>query len=183
MAATAVTAFAATAERAKNRASGRVLWLGAWMVAAAQLAGCALPALEKNGALQTEVLARLGTPNATIALPAGGQRLLYSELPAGVAAYNLDFDAAGRLVRNEQVLTSTRFEQVAVGLWTVTDLQNTFGTPVRVERVARFEGDIWTYRFLQMSDPRLAHVHIDSHGVVRFVTFMDERPLVDDAWD
>ena len=66
---------------------------------ACQLAGCVLPARERPGALRAEVIARLGPPTATIALPSG-ERLLYSELPAGFAAYNLDFDASGRLVRN-----------------------------------------------------------------------------------
>lgn len=168
---------------ASMRPSARALWLGALLVAAAQLTGCAIPAREKPGAVRAEVLVRLGAPNATIALPAGGQRLLYSELPAGVAAYNLDFDATGLLVRNEQVLTSSRFEQIPIDGWTIADLQSTFGTPVRVERVARFEGDIWTYRFLQMSDPRLAHVHVDPQGVVRRVTFTDEIPLFDNTWD
>eukprot|EP01034_Spumella_vulgaris_P044267 gene44267-55035_t len=104
------------------------------------------------GALRAEVVARLGPPTASFPLPSG-ERLLYSELPAGFAAYNLDFDASGRLVRNEQVLTQARFENLPVGVWTTADVQRTFGAPLRVERVARFEGDIWTYRFRQNSDP------------------------------
>ncbi|MDP3231070.1 MAG: hypothetical protein Q8N13_24260 [Acidovorax sp.] len=146
------------------------------------LAGCALPAKETPGTLQAEVIARLGPPTATYALPSG-QRLLYSELPAGFAAYNLDFDAAGRLVRNEQVLTQTRFETIPVGVWTLGDVKRTFGPPLLVERVARFDGDIWTYRFRQNSDPRLAHVHIDRQGIVRTVMFTDELPLFDNARD
>ena len=149
---------------------------------AAQLAGCASPAWEKPGTLRADVVARLGPPSATFALPAG-ERLLYSELPAGFAAYGLDFDAQGRLVRNEQVLTQTRFERIPVGEWTAADVQRTFGTPLRVEQVARFDGDIWTYRFRQNSDPRLAHVHLDRQGVVRMVLFTDELPHIDNARD
>ena len=108
-----------------------------------QLAGCVLPAREQPGALRADVIARLGPPTATIVLTSG-ERLLYSELPAGFAAYNLDFDASGRLMRNEQVLTQQRFEGLPGGRWTRTDLQNTFGMPLRVEQVARFDGDIWT---------------------------------------
>lgn len=158
---------------------GGVLALLALVV---QLVGCALPAQEKPGALRAEVLARLGPPSATFALPAG-ERLIYSELPAGFAAYNLDFDATGKLVRNEQVLTQTRFETIPAGVWTLADVQRTFGAPLRVERVARFEGDIWTYRFRQNSDPRLAHVHLDPQGVVRLVMFTDELPNFDNARD
>lgn len=146
------------------------------------LAGCALPAREQPGALRADVIARLGPPSATIALPSG-ERLLYSELPAGFAAFNLDFDASGRLVRNEQVLTQQGFESLPVGRWTRTDLQNTFGMPVRVEQVARFDGDIWTYRFRQNSDLRQAHVHLDRQGVVRQVLFTDELPNFDNARD
>ncbi|WP_426305646.1 hypothetical protein ACN9MJ_24545 [Acidovorax facilis] len=154
----------------------------AFLVLAVQISGCALPAREKAGALRAEVVARLGPPTAVFALPAG-ERLLYSELPAGFAAYNLDFDASGRLVRNEQVLTQARFENLPVGVWTAADVQRTFGAPLRVERVARFEGDIWTYRFRQNSDPRLAHVHLDPQGVVRLVMFTDELPHFDNARD
>lgn len=158
---------------------GGVLALAALVV---QLAGCALPAREAPGALRADVVARLGAPTASFPLP-GGERLLYSELPAGFAAYNLDFDASGRLVRNEQVLTQARFENLRVGAWTAADVQRTFGPPLRVERVARFEGDIWTYRFRQNSDPRLAHVHLDPEGVVRQVLFTDEFPLFDNTRD
>ena len=154
----------------------------ALLVLAVQISGCALPAREKAGALRAEVVARLGPPTAVFALPAG-ERLMYSELPAGFAAYNLDFDASGRLVRNEQVLTQARFENLPVGIWTTADVQRTFGAPLRVERVARFEGDIWTYRFRQNSDPRLAHVHLDRQGVVRQVLFTDELPHFDNARD
>ena len=165
-----------------TRRGGGVLARLALLVLAVQISGCALPAREKAGALRAEVVARLGPPTAVFALPAG-ERLLYSELPAGFAAYNLDFDASGRLVRNEQVLTQARFENLPVGVWTTADVQRTFGAPLRVERVARFEGDIWTYRFRQNSDPRLAHVHLDRQGVVQLVMFTDELPHFDNARD
>lgn len=162
-----------------NLSGGRVLALWALGVL---LVGCALPAREKPGALRAEVVSRLGPPTATFPLPSG-ERLLYSELPAGFAAYNLDFDAAGKLVRNEQVLTQTRFENIPVDVWTASEVQRTFGPPIRVERVARFEGDIWTYRFRQNADPRLAHVHLDRQGVVRMVMFTDELPNIDNTRD
>ena len=146
------------------------------------LAGCALVASEKPGTLRAEVIARQGPPTAVVALPSG-QRLLYSELPAGFAAYSLDFDASGRLLRNEQVLTQARFEAIPAGTWTAADVRSTFGPPLRVERVARFDGDIWTYRFRQNSDPRLAHVHLDRQGVVRGVMFTDELPHFDNTRD
>ena len=154
----------------------------ALLALAIQLPGCALVSSEKPGTPRAEVVARLGPPTATFPLESG-ERLLYSELPAGFAAYNLDFDAGGRLVRNEQVLTQTRFENIPVGAWTLADVQRTFGPSLRVERVARFDGDIWTYRFRQNSDPRLAHIHLDRQGVVRMVLFTDELPNFDNTRD
>ena len=52
----------------------RVLALAALV---GQLVACALPAREQPGALRAEVVARLGPPTATIALPSG-ERLLLS---------------------------------------------------------------------------------------------------------
>lgn len=151
-------------------------------VAALLAAGCATPARVAPGALKDEVVARLGPAQAVHALPSG-ERLIYTELPAGSAAYNLDFDASGRLVRNEQVLTQGHFERLVSGGWSAQEVRRMFGPPVRVERVARFDGDIWTYRFRQNSDLRLAHVHMDRQQVVRQVIFTDELPDFDDARD
>ena len=162
------------------RGRGVLALLALWVLVA--LTGCAFPAREKPGALRDDVVARLGPPTATHRLPTG-ERLLYSELPAGFAAYALDFDTTDRLVRNEQVLTQTRFEGIPIGTWTRADVAYNFGPPLRVEQVARFDGDIWTYRFRQLSDPRLAHVHLDRQGVVRQVLFTDELPLFDNARD
>ena len=157
----------------------RALTLGVVLVI---LSGCALPAREKPGASRAEVVARLGAPTAAYGLP-GGERLLYSELPAGFEAYILDFNDSQQLVRNEQVLTQQRFEGIALDTTTALAIAQTFGPPLRVERVARFDGDIWTYRFRQLSDPRLAHVHLDRQGIVRQVLFTDELPLFDNARD
>lgn len=106
--------------------------------------------------------------------PEGGERWQYSELPAGVQVYNLDFDATGRLVRNAPALTQAWLEQIPVGQWTVSDVRYWLGEPQRVERVARVEGEVWTYRFLQLSDPRFAYLHIDPSGTVQRVLFVDD---------
>ena len=146
------------------------------------LAGCAIPSREPLGTSRAQVVERLGPPTAVHVLPEG-ERLLYSQLPAGTEVHNLDFDTAGRLVRNEQVLTQTRLERIPLDQWTRTDLLRTFGPPLRVERVARWDGDIWTYRFKQGSDPRFAHVHLDPAGVVRRIGFTDDIPNTDKGRD
>lgn len=144
------------------------------------LSACASPDREKPGAHRADVLARLGAPHGTTALEGHRQRLLYSTLPAGRQVFHLDFDAAGRLERVEQVLTFARFSGIALNQWTRADVERTFGLPMLVERVARFDGDVWTYRFMDDYEPRLAHIHIDRAGTVRQLLFTDDQPPGDD---
>ena len=154
---------------------GPALRRAAGSLALLLLAACASPDWEKPGALREDVLARLGTPRSTQSLPDGGQRLLYSTLPAGYQVFHLDFDASGRLVRTTQVLTQQRFESIPVNQWSARDVEASFGPPIRLEQVARFDGDIWTYHFIDdLGTRRFAYVHIDRAGVVRRVMFADE---------
>ena len=149
--------------------------MAALALALGLLAGCASPDGAKLGTAQQEVAASLGTPALRTPLPGGGVRLLYTTQPSGFSVFHLDFDAQGRLVRREQVLTQERLAAIPVGQWTVADVQRTFGPPMRIEQVARFEGDIWTYRFMgDFNTRRQGHVHIDRAGVVRRVMFTDE---------
>ena len=166
--------------------SGTAL-LRPWRLAAACMlavlvAACASPAFEKPGAARADVVARLGLPARTAPLDGGGERLLYSAQPLGRTVYHLDFDAQGRLARVDQVLTLARLQSIPLNQWTAIDVQREFGPPALVERVARFDGDVWTYRFLDdFNNERLAHIHIDRTGVVRSILFMDEFPRGDDA--
>ena len=143
-------------------------------LAALVAAGCASPERLAPGTPRAQVLADLGTPTLTVALPAG-ERLLYSRQPAGQQVYHVDLDAQQRVVRVEQVLTLEQFQALRRGQDTRETVRQRFGPPALLERVARFDGDIWTYRILDLSEPRQAHVHIDPAGVVRQVLFTDER--------
>ncbi len=144
------------------------------------LAGCAAPGGAPLGAARQDVVASLGAPTLRMPLPEGGERLLYTTQPSGFEVFHLDFDAQGRLVRRTQVLTQERLLAIPVGQWSVADVQRTFGPPMRVEHVARFDGDIWTYRLLgDFNARRQGHVHIDRAGVVQVVMFTDE-PLPGD---
>ena len=159
-----------------RRFPGAAMWPAAIMaLALCLLGGCASPDGTKLGAANSDVVASLGAPVSKTPLAGGGERLLYTTQPSGFAVFHLDFDVRGRLVRREQVLTQERLAAIPVGQWTVADVQRTFGPPMRVERVARFDGDIWTYRFMDdFHTRRQGHVHIDRTGVVRLVMFTDE---------
>ena len=117
------------------------------LVTVALLAACAgVPQWETPGATRAEVIGRLGSPTATYRL-ADGERLQYSQQPSGALVHNLDFDATGRLRRVEQALDPAVFARIEIGRWTREDLLRQFGPPALVERVARFDGDIWTWRY------------------------------------
>ncbi|AVP56498.1 hypothetical protein [Pulveribacter suum] len=153
----------------------RRLALPALLALAALAAGCTMPERLALGTPRAQVLAKLGTPTLTAALPDAGERLLYSRQPAGQQVYHVDLDAQRRVARVEQVLTLEQFQALRLGQDTREEVRLRFGPPALVERVARFDGDIWTYRILELGEPRQAHVHIDPAGVVRQVLFTDER--------
>ncbi|MGX5651378.1 hypothetical protein JNX00_21715 [Hydrogenophaga sp. YM1] len=148
---------------------------GIALLALVWLAGCAgLPERLPSGASREQVIERLGPPSAEYAL-ADGSRLLYSRQPLGRQVYNVDFGPDGRLRRVVQVLdTNWMLQHIAIDRWTRDDVLRHLGRPALVERVARFDGDIWTYRYLENNNERLAHVHIDRAGVVRKLLFLDE---------
>ncbi len=58
----------------------------------------------------------MGAPTGDAALPGGGRRLEFARGPYGKHTYMLDFDAQGRLLRWEQVLTEARFNAIRSGM-------------------------------------------------------------------
>jgi hypothetical protein len=155
-----------------NARSLRLLLLG---FATWALAGCmGIPERIEPGTPRSQIEERLGLPTAEYALP-DGRRLQYSRQPGGQQVYNLDLDAGGRLRRLEQVMDINWLQQnIAVGRWTRADVLQNLGRPALVERVVSFQGDVWTYRFLEANSPRQVHLHIDPEGVVRRLMFTDE---------
>lgn len=117
--------------------------------------------------------ARLGAPAGSYALPQGGQRLQYSQMPAGFQVWNYDFDASGRLVRQDQALRYENFDRIAMGQTRQEEILLNYGRPMRVVRVASFDGPIWDYRFSDINNPRIISIHIDRAGVVQRVVYTD----------
>ena len=144
------------------------------LAAAGLLAGCASPARLPAGSTPASTVAAMGQPTGQYALPDGGQRLQYSEAPAGQHVWNADFDAGGRLVRVDDGLRYGNFETLMMGRSTRDDVLRLLGRPGRVEYVYSFTGDIWTYRFNDMNNPRLVSIHIDPAGVVQRIVYTDE---------
>lgn len=155
-----------------RRATRALAWAG--LLALAALLGCAgMPERLEPGTPRGDIETRLGRPTAVHPLTVGTQ-LQYSRQPAGQQVYNLTLDAQGRLRQVDQVMELAWFHRIGIDTWTHREVQQQFGPPALVERVALFDGDIWTYRFLENGWSRQAHIHLDPAGVVRRVMFTDE---------
>jgi hypothetical protein len=116
-------------------------------LAATALAGCVgySPGAMQPGASEAEVIARMGAPTDRLPAPEGGWRLEYARGPMGLHTYMLDFDAAGRLQRWEQVLDAAHFATVTPGLSRGALLWQ-LGRPTETHRYARQNEDVWHYR-------------------------------------
>lgn len=134
------------------------------------LLACAAPAAVRPGVSVDDVMARWGTPQAVYQLPTG-QRLLYS--PQAGQVQSLDFDAAGKLVAMEQVLTAQRLGTVTAGQWRAADVQQVFGPPAR-RAVNGDQGSVWTYFFQEFGTYRLVRIHLDPAGAVVRTEFADD---------
>jgi hypothetical protein len=84
-----------------------------------------------------------GGPNGQYALPGGGTRLEFRQYKQ---TYMLDFDAAGRLVAKQQVLTPAIFATLKPGM-TRADVLSRIGHPVGVFPVGYQKLQVWNYRF------------------------------------
>lgn len=127
------------------------------------LAGCAVFSPVQPGMSRAEVLSRLGTPTAVVALPAG-ERLQYSSQPFGQTATMVDLDASGHVLRERQVLTAAEFARIQPG-WSRADVLREFGHPAKIDRVYSWDGDVWTYRWRADGD-MFYWVYFDPAGQV-----------------
>jgi len=135
------------------------------------LAACAANAYNAErvpvGASRQDVVARLGQPTRTVAIP-GGERLQYSLQPFGQFAWMVDLDAAGKVTRVRQVLDTLDFNRIVPGRWTVDDVEREFGPPALIERVGSWNGPILTYRWRDIDRSDMFYwVYVDAAGVVQ----------------
>jgi len=68
------------------------------------------------GDTRDDVLRKMGPPTASYTMPGRQDRLEYTRMPAGRKTYMIDFDAAGRVTRWEQVLDEAHFLAIVPGL-------------------------------------------------------------------
>ena len=127
--------------------------------------GCAVQ-LVQPGASQEEVVSRYGPPSRVVAL-ASGSRLQYSRQPAGQSAVMVDLDAAGKVISARQVMKLNEFLKIEPLRWTREAVEQEFGRPATVDRVASWSGDIMTYRWLDADQSMFFWVYLDGNNVVQ----------------
>jgi hypothetical protein len=112
------------------------------------LVGCAslAPGGLPPGTPIAQARAALFGPTGEYALPGGGTRLEFAQGALGRQTYMLDFDANGKLVSSQQVLTEPNLNTIAPGL-PADELRRRFGRPVWVYGVNYPRAHIWNYRF------------------------------------
>lgn len=132
------------------------------------LAGCSSysPSGLQPGASMAEVERNMGVRTAAYALPHVGQRLEFTRSPAGRDTYMLDFDAQGRLLRWEQVLTEQNFAAIRKGL-TAAEVLLRIGRPADVMKVGHSGHwqTVWSYRYTH-TECLWFQVSFDAHDQV-----------------
>ena len=131
-----------------NASLSRSVRGGAAALSLALLAACAV--LRPPGSLPvgTPIAeARQGFgPSAEYPLAGGGTRLEFRQGSYGRQTYMLDFDAGGRLVSSQQVLTPANFETIRPGM-RQEDVLVRIGQPAFVFPVGWQKIQVWNYRF------------------------------------
>lgn len=119
---------------------------------------------------------RMGTPTGEYPHADGSRRLEYARGPYGKHTYMLDFDAQGRLLRAQQVLTETNFGAIRPGM-SAAELREQLGRPARVWGVRYHDQTVWSYRY-DTPFCQLFHVGLTPAGVVEDTSFGPD-PLCD----
>ena len=112
------------------------------------LAGCAAlaPASAPLGTPIAELRRAAFAPTGEYPLPGGGTRLEFAQGSFGKQTWMMDFDAQGKLVSKEQVLTEANFALVKPGM-PGTEVRMRLGRPAQVFSVQRQHIQVWNYRF------------------------------------
>lgn len=137
-------------------------------LAAAALTGCVSygPQSLTPGTSIQAARQSLGVPTGEYPRADGGRRLEYARGPLGRHTYMVDFDAAGKLVRWEQVLTESNFNAVQPGM-AASEVQALIGHSFdqRVVGIAERRQTVWAYRY-ETPFCQYFQVGIDAQGKV-----------------
>jgi len=153
-----------------------------WLLAgtaACLLNACAAPwQAVQPGASQSALLAKLGPPPESYALPDGNTRLLWPTRPNGEITTAAVLDANGTVLSLAQVLTAQNFYQARMDVWTLHDVQIRFGLPEQTAYFPLSRLTAWTYRYQDGYWYKLYCFYFDDSGVLRTTQEMPD-PLHD----
>lgn len=145
-----------------------------WLLVAVGLVACSIPGSVRPGYSEAETRSAAGRPSATYPLPDGGQRWQYSGQPWSQWVWNIDFDAQGKVVHAEQVMSDEAFARVRPG-WNRADIIREFGQPADQFSYALRNETAWMYRYFVAGGFHAAmFIYFDPAGkVLRTETGMD----------
>lgn len=127
--------------------------------------------LEPGRSVETDVRAVMGAPFADHPAEPGQpftHSLEYPRGPAGRHTYMARIDAAGSLVRIDQVLDEKFLRLIKPGVSTRDDVRRVLGRPGFVSAPHRLSGESWDYYGLDFQTRIILYVSFDANGVVAF---------------
>jgi hypothetical protein len=104
------------------------------------------PPSDLTGVTQGELLARMGQAETQRQMPDGVTRLEFPGGPYGRQTWFVDLDAAGRVLRSQQVLTEKNFHQITPAMG-AAEVRQRLGRPGEVHVLGRGRGVVWAYRY------------------------------------
>lgn len=126
----------------------RRAWTLAGVAAATLLQACAgySPKGLPEGATREQVIQSMGAPTGEYPLPQGGTKLEFARGPFGKHTYMLELDAAGRLLRWQQVLTEANFNALHMGM-DQREVLEVLGRPSHRGYIGWQKLVLWSYRY------------------------------------
>ncbi len=127
-----------------------------------------------TGTSATDVKARLGTPSDERSI-GGAKAWDYVQGPQGFTTWRVSFDGSDRVAKVEQILTEGRIASLGSGKLTRADVSNLVGRPAEVTKYSGGQTEIWTYRFMDVTERKLGDVYFDAKSGVgkQVTTYLD----------
>ncbi|HEX9396439.1 MAG TPA: hypothetical protein VF943_06820 [Burkholderiales bacterium] len=128
-------------------------------------------------------LSGLGKPAETRPGPNGGSVKYYPQLPWGHVTYAARYDASGKLISYEQILTEKNIAKVVKDKTQMKEVRDLLGPPWQPETYPLSKLTAWTYPMRIAGDPtpKWFVVQMTPDGVVRDTKLMND-PQFDQPW-
>jgi outer membrane protein assembly factor BamE (lipoprotein component of BamABCDE complex) len=122
--------------------------LSTWsMMSLSLLTACSgyAPPTNVSGMTQSQLVALMGQPD-TVRQTATGTRLEFPRGPKGHHTWFVDVNSDGKIIKSEQVLTESNFNQITPGM-TQEEVRQRLGRPGETQGLGRARGVVWNYRY------------------------------------